>query len=220
MGVLVKICGVNSVESADAAVRASADFVGLVCHPQSPRHLPTEQVRALAGRLRGRTRLVALLCDQADDAIASVIENVRPDLLQLHGRETPERVSQIRSRFGVEVMKAIQVADATDAENARSFCPVVDMLLFDAKPPRTAARSGGHGVAFDWQILRGRSFTRPWLLAGGLSAENVARALEISGAPGVDVSSGVERGGIKDGLLIEEFVAHARGGKSTVERCQ
>ena len=214
MGILVKICGINSAEAADAAARARADLAGLVFHPKSPRHLSLEAARALAGRLRGKLRLVALLSDANDETVGAVLRAVTPDFLQLHGSETPERVGQLRARFGAPVIKAIAVAEAADFAAIPDYEAVADMLLFDAKAPVGAARQGGHGAAFDWQLLRGRKFSRPWLLAGGLHPGNVARALAVSGAPGVDVSSGVESApGVKDVQLIADFVSAARNAK-------
>ena len=211
MPIQVKICGINSVESADAAVRAGADFVGLVFHARSPRALNAEQARALSGRLHGRVRIVALLADADDAAIAAAMADAKPDYLQLHGRESVERVGEIRGRMGAQVIKAIAVAEADDISAAARYENVADMLMFDAKAPANATREGGHGVAFDWQLLRGRSFSRPWFLAGGLNAENVARAIAISGAPGVDVSSGVETApGVKSPELIRSFIDNAR----------
>jgi phosphoribosylanthranilate isomerase len=211
MPIQVKICGINSVESADATVRAGADFAGLVFHPRSPRNLNDAQARSLADRLRSRTRIVALTVDPDDAAVTAIAGNVKPEFIQLHGNEGAARVSEIRSRFGLPVIKVLSVADATDLNAARAYEAVADMLMFDAKAPVNATREGGHGAAFDWQLLRGRTFTRPWLLAGGLNPENVARAIAISGAPGVDVSSGVETApGVKSPDLIRNFIDNAR----------
>jgi phosphoribosylanthranilate isomerase len=211
MSILVKICGINSVESADAAVRAGADFVGLVFHAGSRRNLAPDFAHALAEHLRGRVRLVALVADAGDERIAAILEAVRPDFLQLHGGETPERVAAIRSRFDTAILKSIPVAEASDLSNVARYEAVSDMLLFDAKPPKGAERPGGHGAAFDWQLLRKRNFSRPWLLAGGLKPDNVARAIASSGAPGVDVSSGVESApGRKSPELIRAFIDAAR----------
>lgn len=213
MALMVKICGLTSTEAADAAVRAGADFAGLVFHPKSPRHLAPEAARSLAQRLRGRVRLVALLADPRDDDILHAIETVVPDFLQLHGRERPARVSAIRRTFGLPVIKAMAIAEAGDFTELAAYEDAADMLLFDAKAPEGAERAGGHGAAFDWQLLRSRTISRPWFLAGGLSADNVARAIAITNAPGVDVSSGVETApGVKNAQLIERFVASARGG--------
>jgi phosphoribosylanthranilate isomerase len=210
MPVLVKICGINSAEAADAAARAGADLAGLVFHRKSPRFVAPEAARALADRLRGRTRLVALLADADDETIASAIKTAKPNYLQLHGRETPERVGALRSRFGLPIIKAIAVAEAADLA-ASAFEAAADLLLFDAKAPEGTERLGGHGAPFDWQLLRGRNFLKPWLLAGGLTIENVARAVAASGASGVDVSSGVETApGVKSPELIAAFVSAAR----------
>ena len=209
MGVLVKICGINSFEAADAAAEAGADFAGLNFHKKSPRNVAPEQARTLADRLRGRVKLVALFADAGDAEIGVAMEAAVPDFLQLHGGETPARVAEIRSRFGVPVIKVFQVADAGDF--ARVAEHDADMLLFDARAPVGAAFPGGHGASFDWQLLRGRNFSRPWLLAGGLNAGNVARAIATSGAVGVDVSSGVETApGVKSAAMIREFVRQAR----------
>ena len=211
MGVLVKICGINSVESADAAVRAGADFGGLVFHSQSPRNLAHDQAAALAAFMRGRLRLVALFADAGDETIHEVVKIVRPDFLQLHGNETPERVGALRSRFGIPIIKAAAIADMSDVTRAARYEIAADMLLLDARAPDGALRPGGHGAAFDWQLLRGRRFSQPWLLAGGLNAGNVARAIAVSDAPGVDVSSGVETApGRKSPEMISTFVAAAR----------
>jgi phosphoribosylanthranilate isomerase len=211
MGVLVKICGINSVESADAAVSAGADFAGLVFYSKSPRNLTLDQARALGQRMRGRIRLVALFADAPDDAVGAAVRAVEPDFVQFHGSEPPGRVADARARFGVCVIKAIAVAEAGDLANLSAYEAAADMLLFDAKSPSGAARPGGHGAAFDWQLLRGRNFKRPWLLAGGLNPGNVARAVGASGAPCVDVSSGVETApGLKSAQMIRDFVAAAQ----------
>src|SRR5512146_669191 len=211
MAIQVKICGINSVESADAAVRAGADFTGLVFHPRSPRAVGTEQARMLSERLRGRARIVALTVDLDDAALSTIVANVKPDFIQLHGRETAARVGAIRALTGLPVMKVISMAEASDFASVAEYETVADMLMFDAKAPANATREGGHGAAFDWRLLRGRTIRRPWLLAGGLNAENVSEAIAISGAPGVDVSSGVESApGKKDAQLIARFVEAAR----------
>jgi phosphoribosylanthranilate isomerase len=210
MRVQVKICGITSAEAADAAVKAGADLLGLVFHPRSPRNLAPDQAASLAGRLRGRIRLVALVADADDETIGAVMKSVAPDFLQLHGAESPARTGEIRARFGCPVIKALAVAEAADFVSVTAYEAAADMLLFDAKAPDGAGRPGGHGAAFDWQLLRGRIFTRPWLLAGGLSSENVGRAIAASGAPGVDVSSGVETApGRKCPQMIRDFVAAA-----------
>jgi phosphoribosylanthranilate isomerase len=211
MGIQVKICGVTSAEAADAALRAGADFAGLVFHPGSPRNLGPVLGARLADGLRGRVKVVALLADANDDLLLQVAEIVRPDFFQLHGSEAPDRVAAIRSRFGKPIIKAVAVADASDLATVAVYEQIADMLLFDAKAPSSASRPGGHGASFDWQLLRGRRFSKPWLLAGGLDADNVARAIASAEAPGVDVSSGVETTpGVKSVEMIRAFVAAAR----------
>jgi phosphoribosylanthranilate isomerase len=174
---------------------------------------------SLANRMRGRASLVALLCDAGDEQIATVIRAVHPDMLQLHGSESPARVGAIRAQFGLPVMKALPIAEAADFAGISEYEKAADMLLFDAKPASDAARTGGYGVAFDWQLLRGRKFSRPWLLAGGLHGENVRRAIQTSDAPGVDASSGVETApGLKSPELIRAFVAAARNAHFVTEQ--
>lgn len=210
MPVTVKICGLTSADAVDATVRAGAAYGGLVFHPKSPRFVAPEQARALAERMRGRLKIVALIADMDDAGIDAVIKNVRPDFLQLHGSETVQRTADIRGRLGLPVIKALPVADASDFEAVADYEKFADLLMFDAKPPKNADRAGGHGAAFDWKLLAGRSFTKPWFLAGGLNPENVARAVELSGAALVDVSSGVESApGVKDAAKIVAFTAAA-----------
>jgi phosphoribosylanthranilate isomerase len=221
MTVTVKICGINSVAAADAAARAGADFAGLVFFPPSPRHVTADQAAALAARLRGGPRLVALLVDAEDEAIAAAIAAAAPAMLQLHGRESPERSAAIRARFGLPVIKAIAVAESADLAGARAYEPVADYLLFDAKAPESASRPGGHGAAFDWKLLSGAGFKRPWLLAGGLTPENVERAVRASGAGIVDTSSGVEDApGAKNPEKIAAFVRAARSAPYTEQKRQ
>lgn len=211
MGTEVKICGVTTSGAADAAVAAHADYLGLNFHPASPRYLSREKAASLAARTRGAIRLVALVADAGDDAIAAAIAAAKPDFLQLHGRESPERVAEIRAKFGLPVIKALAVAELADLVFVPMYEQAADMLLFDAKAPENTGRPGGHGAAFDWQLLRGRKFKRPWLLAGGLHADNVARAIAAAEAPGVDVSSGVESAlGVKNDEMIRAFVAAVR----------
>lgn len=210
MSLLVKICGVNSQLAAEAVLSAGADFAGLVFHARSPRHVSVAEAAPLAELMRGRLRLVALMVDPDDAAIAAVMAGVHPDYLQLHGQETADRIGDIRARFGVHVIKAVAVSDAADLDGAAAVMQAADMLLFDARPPAGATRQGGNGVAFDWHILRGRNFPRPWLLAGGLNPANVAAAAHAAGAAIVDVSSGVESApGVKDPDKIAAFVAAA-----------
>ena len=211
MPVQVKICGINSAAAADAVLRAGADFGGLVFFAKSPRHLSLEQGATLADRMRGRLRLAALVVDENDAALAAIASQVKPDFFQLHGKEAPERTAQIRSRFGIPVIKAIPVSQADDLAKASAYDDGAEMFLFDAVAAAGASRPGGHGAAFDWRILEGRTFARPWLLAGGLNPQNIGRAIAVSGANMVDVSSGVESApGLKSPDRIAEFVAAAK----------
>ncbi|MEY4707456.1 MAG: hypothetical protein RJB58_1179 [Pseudomonadota bacterium] len=207
MPLAVKICGLTSADAADAAVNAGAVYGGLVFHPKSPRVVALEQARMLADRMRGRLKIVALIADMEDAGIEAVVKSVRPDFLQLHGNETVQRTAEIRSRFGLPVIKAFPVAEASDLDAVAGYEKFADMLMFDARPPKGAERAGGHGAAFDWKLLAGRSFTRSWFLAGGLTPDNVARAIALSGAALVDVSSGVESApGVKDTTRIAAFI--------------
>jgi len=211
MPVQVKICGINSAAAADAVLRAGADFGGLVFFAKSPRNLSLEQGAMLAERMRGRLRLAALVVDESDAQMTAIAQQVKPDFFQLHGKETPERVGQIRSRFGIPIIKALAISEPGDLAKVAAYDDVAEMLMFDAAPAANASRPGGHGAAFDWQLLNGRSFARPWFLAGGLTPENVARAIAVSGAKMVDVSSGVESApGIKSPTRIADFAAAAK----------
>jgi phosphoribosylanthranilate isomerase len=213
MTVLVKICGLSTQDTLDAALAAGVDMVGLVFFPRSPRNVSLEMAAALASRAAGRATVVALTVDADDAALDAIRATVRPDLWQLHGAETPERVAAVRARTGLPVMKVLGIADADDLAAIQPYLEVSDRLLFDAKPPKgAAALPGGNGVAFDWSLLAGLDLPRPAMLSGGLDASSVARALTITGLPGVDVSSGVERApGDKDPARIAAFVAAARG---------
>ncbi|MGD0632961.1 MAG: phosphoribosylanthranilate isomerase [Beijerinckiaceae bacterium] len=207
----VKICGLSDAAGLDAALSAGADMAGFVFFEASPRHVALDRAQALGARVAGRARKVALTVDADDAGLAAVIESLAPDMLQLHGQETPERVSYVRARFGLPVMRAIRVASAGDLIEAARFDVVADYLLFDARAPGDAVLPGGNGVAFDWRLLRGLQIRKPWLLAGGLNCKNVAQALAETGARGVDVSSGVETSpGVKSPEKIARFVALAR----------
>ena len=208
MSIAVKICGITTSAAIDVAASAGAAYGGLVFHPGSPRFVVPEQAGMLAEQMRGRLKIVALIADMDDAQIAALMTIVRPDFLQLHGSETVRRTGEIRSSFGLPVIKALPVAQASDLDIAASYEKVADMLMFDARAPKGATRGGGHGAAFDWKLLKDRSFTKPWFLAGGLTPGNVARAIELSGAKQVDVSSGVESTpGVKDAARIREFIA-------------
>jgi phosphoribosylanthranilate isomerase len=211
MTVAVKICGMTSAGAIDAAAGAGAAYGGLVLFEKSPRGLGLDAAAHLAAHMRGKLKLVTLVVDESDDQLARIAKALRPDFFQLHGCETPARTAEIRARFGTQVIKVLPVADASDLARAPEYETVADMLMFDARPPAGALRPGGHGAAFDWKLLSGRSFARPWFLAGGLDPDNVARALALSGAKMVDVSSGVESApGVKDGARIAAFINATR----------
>ena len=195
----------------DAALDAGADFVGFVFFAPSPRHVGFEAARTLGARVAGRARKAAVSVDANDDLLAASIAALQPDLLQLHGRETPERVAVIRARFRLPVMKALPVTDRADLSAVHQYAKVADRLMFDARAPRAATRPGGLGMTFDWSVLENLDLAVPFMLSGGLDAGNVADALRITGAPGLDVSSGVERApGEKDADKIRAFIRAAR----------
>jgi phosphoribosylanthranilate isomerase len=211
MAPIVKICGLSTPETLAAALDAGADMIGLVFFEKSPRNLTLKQGAALARQVAGRAEVVALTVDMSDDELDAVVDAVRPDWLQLHGGEGLERVATIRKLTGRQVMKALPISDGTDLPLAERYAKVADRLLLDARPPRGATRPGGLGMPFDWTIVAGFDPDVPWLLSGGLRPGNVAAALRISGASGVDVSSGVETApGAKSPDLIRAFIANAR----------
>lgn len=217
--VTVKICGITSPEAVDAAVQAGAAYGGLVFHPKSPRNLDLEQAARLAAEMRGKLKIVTLLADPSDEEVAAVAAKVAPDFLQLHGAESARRTAYLRAKFNIPIIKALPVAEAADLAAAAEYESVADMLMFDAKAPKGAERPGGHGAAFDWKLLAGRRFAKPWFLAGGLDPDNVARAIALSGAEFVDVSSGVESApGIKDLARIHSFVNATRHPASLSEQ--
>lgn len=213
MSVKVKICGLKSEATLAAALDGGADYVGFVFYPPSPRSLPPAEAGRLAHSARGRAKIVALLVDPDDDLLGQVMSALDPDLIQLHGEETPERVSEIRKRWGRPVMKAVSVATRSDADAALRYSAVVDLFLFDAKAPPDlkGALPGGNGIAFDWHALDGVKGKVPFMLSGGLNPDNVAEAIRLTGAELVDVSSGVERKpGEKDPNLIRRFLSAAK----------
>src|SRR3984893_374090 len=212
MSVIVKICGLATEAGLDAALACGADMAGFVFFDKSPRHVSLELAANLGRRAANRTCKVLVTVDAGDALLAAAITAVDPGLLQLHGGETPERVAAIRARFGLPVMKAIGIFEPADLALVPVFDGVADFLLFDAKPPRATGRPGGSGTSFDWSLLGLIETKKPWLLAGGLDATNVADALAQTRAPGVDVSSGVENApGVKDANKIAAFIAEDRG---------
>lgn len=210
----VKICGVRTPAILDVAAEAGADYIGLIFFPKSPRHIEPEAARALVERARGKVETVAVLVDPDDALIDLLATTVRPDLLQLHGRETPERTAAIRARSGLPIIKAIPVATADDAAKAAAYRGFADVILFDAKADPAALLPGGNGVAFDWQVLAGTGIERPFALSGGLTPANVGAAMSATQAAIVDVSSGVERApGDKDAALVREFIGAAKSAR-------
>jgi phosphoribosylanthranilate isomerase len=211
MQLIVKICGLSTPETLDAALQAGADMVGFVFFPPSPRHIGLEAARDLGQRARGRAVKVALTVDADDAALANIVETLRPDILQLHGRETVARLRDIKQGFGLPVMKAIAVETPADLVPLPGYAAVADRILFDARAPRGATRPGGLGAAFDWHLLENFELAIPFMVSGGLTRENVAAAVGLTRAGGVDVSSGVERApGVKDPGMIEAFIRTAR----------
>jgi phosphoribosylanthranilate isomerase len=209
----VKICGLSTPDMIEAATGAGADMIGLVFFPRSPRNVSVEAAARLADLARGRARIVALMVDPDDSFIERVARGVRPDLLQLHGKEAPERVAEIVRRTGIPAMKAIKVETADDAAAARRYRHVAELILFDAKAPKGIIEKmpGGNGMPFDWRALEAERDEGPFMLSGGLTPENVAEAIRLTGAQMVDVSSGVESApGVKDAGLIRRFVEAAR----------
>jgi phosphoribosylanthranilate isomerase len=211
MSVIVKICGLTTAEALDVALEAGADMVGFVFFAPSPRHVAFDKAHALAARVLERAQKVALTVDADDALLDAVVEALQPDMLQLHGTESPARVEAVRRIFGLPVMKALPIAGKADLDAIARYAGVADRLLFDARAPREATRPGGLGKAFDWHLLEDLDPGVPFMLSGGLDATNVGEALRITHAPGVDVSSGVERApGEKDPDKIRAFVRAAR----------
>jgi phosphoribosylanthranilate isomerase len=211
MTLIVKICGLSTPETLDVALDAGADMVGFVFFPQSPRNVSLEMARILGARVHGRAQKVALTVDADDAFIDEIVAALKPDMLQLHGVESTDHVGALRETFGLAVMKALPVAVQGDLDRVPRYAAVADRLLFDARAPREATRPGGLGKSFDWHLLENLDLKLPFMLSGGLDAGNVAEALRITRAPGVDVSSGVESApGVKDLEKIRVFIQAAR----------
>ena len=208
----IKICGLKTDEAVEAALDAGADLLGFVFFPRSPRNVGLDEAVRLAAPARGRAKIVALVVDADDALLAAIARDLAPDLIQLHGHETPARVAEIARMTGRPPMKALAVAEASDLDALPAFLPHVARILFDAKPPKTPdALPGGNGLAFDWRLLVDLDPTLPVMLSGGLTAENVAEAIAMTGVRAVDVSSGVESApGVKDPTRIRAFVENAR----------
>jgi phosphoribosylanthranilate isomerase len=210
MSIRAKICGLSTPEAVDAAVAGGASHTGFVFYPPSPRNITPAAAGSLIARLPGHVTPVALVVDADDAAIAAILAQAPVQIIQAHGHETPERVAAIRSRFGLPVMKAVGIAGPEDVAIAHAHEAVADLLLLDAKPPKKGL-PGGNGLAFDWQLIAGETWEKPWFLAGGLTPDNVILAIRTADAKAVDVSSGVERApGVKDLDLIAAFLAATR----------
>lgn len=206
----VKICGLTNRASLDAAVAAGARYVGLVFFEKSPRHIGLPEAAELAAAIPEGICKVALVVGAPNEFLDRLVAEVPLDMLQLHGKESPERVLEIKARYGLPVMKAVGIADAADLPALETYLEVADQILVDAKPPRDAVLPGGNGLAFDWRLIAGRRWPVPWMLAGGLTPDNVEEAIAMTGAQQVDVSSGVEQApGVKDPARIAAFCAAA-----------
>jgi phosphoribosylanthranilate isomerase len=213
MPVSIKICGLKEPLAIQAVIAAKADYAGFVHFQASPRHVELQHAKELASLLPESTRSVLVVVDPDDGLLEASQSVLQPDYIQLHGKETPARLQAIRKQFSsLKIIKAIRVRNADDVAGAMAFSPYADMLLFDAKPPEVAnLLPGGNGLSFDWALLKGREFPLPWFLSGGLNTDNVAEAIQHTGATFIDVSSGVERApGVKDPALIDAFVKAAR----------
>lgn len=219
MSLIVKICGLSTHETLEAALDAGADMVGFVFFEASPRHLGLAAARGLAAHVKGRAQKVALTVDADDARLANIVDVLRPDLLQLHGSESIARVRDVKDKFGIPVMKVIPVATAADLAVLPGYAAVSERILFDARAPKDATRPGGLGVPFDWHLLDNIAARTPFMLSGGLTPQNVAEAVRITRAQGVDVSSGVERApGVKDPDLIRGFIKAARSSETEPAR--
>lgn len=211
MNTRMKFCGLRTPADVSAAVEAGAAYVGFVFFPPSPRYLAPEDAAPIAAQVPEGIAKVALVVNADDDLLDQITETVPIDMLQLHGKETPERVTEIKQRYGLPVMKAVGVAGPEDLENLDTYLRVADQVLVDAKPPKDATLPGGNGLAFDWRLIAGRRWPVPWMLAGGLTDANVAEAMRLTGARQVDVSSGIESApGVKDAALMQSFSAAIR----------
>src|ERR1043165_5982752 len=211
MSLLFKICGLSTRETLDAALAAGADMTGFVFFPPSPRHLGLETARQLGRQAKGRAGKVALVVDADDATLENIVDALQPDMLQLHGKETIARLRDIKQRFGLPVIKALAIETAADLAPLPGYVAVADRILFDARAPKHATRPGGLGAAFDWHVLENLDLKLPFMVSGGLNAGNVAEAVRVTRAGGVDVSSGVERApGVKDVEMIRDFIRAAR----------
>ena len=219
MSLIVKICGLSTRETLDVALDAGADMVGFVFFPSSPRHIGLDAAHELGKQTKRRALKVALTVDADDTTLAAIVEAMQPDILQLHGSETVARLRDIRQKFGLPVMKAIAVETPADLASLPGYAAVADRILFDARAPKDATRPGGLGAVFDWHVLENLDLERPFMVSGGLHAGNVAEAVRLTRAGGVDVSSGVERvPGAKDPEMIRAFIRAARATEELMVR--
>src|SRR4051812_21491411 len=216
MSLIVKICGLSTPETLDAAIAAGADMAGFVFFSPSPRHLSLENARELAKQAKGRVVKVALTVDADDATLEKIVDALRPDILQLHGKESVARLRDIRQKFGLPVMKALAIETASDLAALPGYAAVADRILFDARAPKHATRPGGLGTPFDWHVLENLALKMPFMVSGGLHADNIAEALRVTRATGVDISSGVESAvGLKDAEMIRAFIRAARACSTT-----
>jgi len=216
MNLDVKICGLKTPEAIDVSLRNGASHVGFIFFAKSPRNVEPALAGALRGAARGRARAVAVTVDADDAFLDAIVKAMAPDMVQLHGKETPARVAEVKARYGLPVMKAFSVSEAADLERIEQFRHVADRFLFDAKPPAGSELPGGNGVSFDWSLLAALDRNVDYMLSGGLNAANIGDALRLAKPPGIDISSGVERApGVKDAALIEQFFEAVRTARAT-----
>ncbi|MFC3161688.1 phosphoribosylanthranilate isomerase [Ciceribacter thiooxidans] len=204
----IKICGLKTSEAVDRAVERGATHVGFIFFEKSPRNIEPEIAGALADRVRGRSKIVAVTVDADTDELDEIVDLLKPDILQLHGKESPERLLMLKALYGLPIMKAFSIREPDDLKRIEPYIGIADRFLFDAKAPSGSELPGGNGVPFDWRVLRTLDGSVEYMLSGGLNKDNVAEALRETGAGGIDVSSGVERApGVKDIAMIDEFFA-------------
>ena len=208
----VKICGLTTLNTLSAAINSGATYVGFVFFEKSPRHLTIEQAIKMANIVPDGICKTALVVDPSDKDLDDLLDKVPLDMIQLHGHESAERVSEVKDKFGLPVMKAVGISDESDLVNLYEHSRIADQILVDAKPPKNAVLPGGNGLSFDWKLLAGRRWSTPWMLAGGLNSSNLLQAAKLTGARQFDVSSGVETStGVKDIKLISDFIQAANG---------
>ena len=216
MSLDIKICGLKTPEALDAALSGGASHVGFIFFPRSPRNIEPAAAGSLRQAARGKADAVAVTVDADDAFLEAIVETMAPDMLQLHGKETPQRVAEVRARYGLPVMKAFSVSETEDLQRLEPFRGIADRFLFDAKPPKGSVLPGGNGIAFDWTILAALDPDIDYMLSGGLNAANIGDALRLSNPPGIDISSGVESApGVKEPALIENFFEAVRIARAT-----